>query len=290
MIDKKGENWNEKELKYLIINYPVFGSDYCSKSLNRNSISIQKKAQKLGLTYIGANTKYSYDNLCLIVKESINFSDVVRKLNLPTGRGNRKTVKKYIELHNIDISHFKFYSSHNIGEAIPINEILVENSTYTHTSNLKKKLYKLNLKSPICEICDQNDIWNGKQISLILDHINGNNRDNRIENLRIVCPNCEATLDTHCSKNLNNKQNNQTVSSIIKKNKKTYSCKCGTKISNKSKQCQRCYIIERNSKEKPPFNQLKTDIEQIGYNATGRKYSVSDNCIRKWIKKYINSE
>lgn len=50
-------------------------------------------------------------------------------------------------------------------------------------------------------MCGQGEEWNGKKMSLILDHINGVHNDNRLENLRIVCPNCNATLDTHCGKN-----------------------------------------------------------------------------------------
>ena len=51
-----------------------------------------------------------------------------------------------------------------------------------------------------CEMCGQGEEWHGRQMSLILDHINGVADDNRLENLRIVCPNCAATLDTHCGR------------------------------------------------------------------------------------------
>lgn len=56
-------------------------------------------------------------------------------------------------------------------------------------------------------MCGQGEEWNGKKISLILDHINGDRKNNLIENLQILCPNCNATLDTHCGKNINNKNN-----------------------------------------------------------------------------------
>jgi len=52
-----------------------------------------------------------------------------------------------------------------------------------------------------CEKCGQDEWWYGKRMALILDHINGDNSDHRIVNLRIVCPNCNATLPTHCRKN-----------------------------------------------------------------------------------------
>ena len=99
------------------------------------------------------------------------------------------------------------------------------------------------------------------KISLILDHINGVHNDNRIENLRIVCPNCNAGLDTFAGKN--NKSENKEKIKEIKKQENTNS---------------------RRKVERPPIEQLIKEIGEIGYSATGRKYGVSDNAIRKWIK------
>ena len=83
---------------------------------------------------------------------------------------------------------------------IPLKDILVPNSHYSRSS-LKKRLYDEGIKCKKCELCGQGEEWNGKHMSLILDHINGIWNDNRLENLRIVCPNCNATLPTHCGKN-----------------------------------------------------------------------------------------
>lgn len=126
----------------------------------------------------------------------------------------------------------------------------------------------------------KNDIWHGKKISLILDHINGIHNDNRIENLRMLCPNCNATLDTHCGKN----------------NKLLHKCiDCGKKNSKNCDRCHTCnkrYLKQINDLQfkvsKPSFKTLINEVEELGYVAVGKKYGVSDNAIRKWIKKYLS--
>jgi hypothetical protein len=112
-------------------------------------------------------------------------------------------------------------------------------------------------------------------MSLILDHINGINNDNRIENLRIVCPNCNATLDTHCSSNRN--KNNINLNKI---------CKCGRIKDKKSPNCKKCDSIKQRKVERPTLLQILKDIEDSNYVLTGKKYGVSDNTIRKWIRQY----
>ena len=81
-------------------------------------------------------------------------------------------------------------------KATPISEILVENSNFLSICKLKKRLIKEGLKENMCEICGINE-WLNKPISLELDHINGNNMDHRIENLRILCPNCHSQTATY---------------------------------------------------------------------------------------------
>lgn len=67
--------------------------------------------------------------------------------------------------------------------------------------HLKKKILKNKLLANECQICKQPPEWNGKILVLQLDHINGINNDNRIENLRLLCPNCHSQTDTFCHKN-----------------------------------------------------------------------------------------
>ena len=220
--------------------------------------------------------KYNKEYFESIVRKSINISDVARNLKLNPFCGNRNTIKKYIKLYNIDISHFTI--THNTNGIInnllqyrKLSEILIKNSNFS-TSHLKERLYDEGLKERKCEKCGQDENWHGEHISLILDHINGMNDDLRIENLRILCPNCNATLPTHGGKNVKH----------VKKEKIKI-------IKNKKLRDFQKVSISQRKIMRPPYEQLQNEINNLGYSATGRKYGVSDNAIRKWIgfyKKY----
>lgn len=83
-----------------------------------------------------------------------------------------------------------------------LKEILIKNSKYRGSgARLKDKLYKAKLKEPKCEECGQGEEWRGKKLGLHLEHVNGEHYDNRLENLRILCPNCHAITDTYAGKN-----------------------------------------------------------------------------------------
>lgn len=85
-------------------------------------------------------------------------------------------------------------------ELYSLEKVMVKNSTYGR-SHLKKRIIQNKLIEYRCSCCGIGPEWNGKPMPLILDHINGLNNDNRIENLRFVCSNCDSQLDTYKSRN-----------------------------------------------------------------------------------------
>jgi hypothetical protein len=177
----------------------------------------------------------------------------------------------------------------NLTSKKPLTEVLVEGSSYSR-SHLKQRLFREVLKEPICEICGQDENWNGKTMSMILDHINGVRDDHRLENLRIVCPNCAATLPTHCGrKNRIHRTRRRCLrcrrSFVPASSSQRYcSRECGvrwdrTGLRGKPKPGAR-------KVERPPYEKLLAEIEATSYLAVGRKYGVSDNAVRKWVRFY----
>jgi ribosomal protein S27AE len=156
---------------------------------------------------------YIKENIEKIVKESKSTKECLIKLGRPTTGDNYNFLKRKLIKYQIDTSHF--YTTKELQKIaiekrggvwfstrFNLEEILVENSPYTGSgNNIKEKLYKAGLKKRECEECGQGEIWKEKKISLHLEHINGIHNDHRIENLKILCPNCHATTDTYAGKN-----------------------------------------------------------------------------------------
>lgn len=130
--------------------------------------------------------QYTPNELEQIVQQSNSFSEVIRKLGYTTSNGdNIKTLKRKIAELDIDVSHFRFVKPTPRTE----ENIFIKNSTASQAT-LRRWYVKGNYTPYICSICGQEPTWQGKKLTLILDHINGTNNDDRLENLRWVCPNC----------------------------------------------------------------------------------------------------
>jgi len=278
--------WLEDEISILKENYNK-GMNFICKLLPRHTIgSIKKKSKLLRLNVDKDNLYFDVEIISSIVKESISLAEVFRKLKKSKSGDSYKTLKKFISRNNIDISHFDPWrnNKNNNHQEKPISYWLNE-GTNINSSHLKDKLYKYNLKERKCELCGQDEMWNGKKMSLILDHINGISDDNRLENLRIVCPNCNATLPTHCRGSKYRKEIKIEQKEIEIKHKEKIYCKCGNIKNKSSRECSKCSnISQRKVKERPDKEILLKEIKELGYTGTGRKYGVSDNAIRKWIK------
>lgn len=217
--------------------------------------------------------KYKKENLQEVVKSSYSIADVCRALGIGVAGRNFYTVKKYIKEHEISIEHFlsrdEQIRSLSADAKIPLNKVLVVNSSYSR-KNLKKRIIKGNLIPYICQKCKNEGSWEGENLSLHLDHINGVNNDNRLENLRFLCPNCHSQTKTYCGKHTSKKAK---LSRERAEN--------GGLTNRQIEQSVKSRRVERPQKEV-----LIEEIKELNFVGTGKKYGVSDNAIRKWCKAY----
>ncbi len=233
--------------------------------------------------------RYTEDDVRAAVAESPSLTEALSRLGLRPAGGNHRTLRNLIERYDIPTDHFNpnwVLRGPRSRTAIPLDDVLVENSTYSRCK-LKERLYDAGLRQRRCELCGQSESWHGRQMSLILDHVNGVATDNRLENLRIVCPNCAATLDTHCGRK--NRLDREPRSCLH----------CGTEFTPKYESHRYCSQIcgthskgprqprpERGKVERPSYEQLMADVASMSFVAIGRRYGVSDRAVRKWIRWY----
>src|SRR3954454_23643658 len=233
---------------------------------------------------------FAEDEVRAAVAESRSYAGVLRRLGLRAAGGNHRTVRKYVEdVWGIPVDHFdrrREQAGAGPGRAIPLAEVLVEGSTY-HRGHLKRRLLAERLKRPECEMCGQGELWRGRRMSLVLDHINGVHANNRLENLRILCPNCNATLDTHCGRHKTRKHHDRACPTCHELFRPSTGGQryCSQSCAGRGERNRRAQATRRRV-PRPPYEQLVREIDELGYVGVGRKSGVSDNAVRKWRRAY----
>lgn len=144
---------------------------------------------------------WSVEDLRKAVKNSVSIRQVIGKLGLVEAGGNYEQIKRTIKENQIDISHMKgmgWRKNMKFAFSPKIKTVdLLTRDNHFQSFKLKKRLFMEGLKKPKCEICGWAEVSEDGRIPVELDHINGDRYDNRLENLRILCPNCHSLQPTH---------------------------------------------------------------------------------------------
>lgn len=146
------------------------------------------------------------EQLIHAVKNAYSIRQVIIQLGLIPAGGNYVQINNAINRLEIDITHFTG-SRWNKGKRyiLPhvrkkLDDLLVINSNI-QSFKLKKRLFEVGVKLPQCEMCGWREVSKDGRIPVELDHINGDRKDNRLQNLRILCPNCHSLQPTHRGRN-----------------------------------------------------------------------------------------
>lgn len=212
---------------------------------------------------------YDYDNEKVInaIKNNKSIASTMKSLGITNYRERHHYSKfnEFVKENNIDISHFPKKIQKR-----PIDDYF-SNKFPLQSNKLRKRLISEGYFEHKCSKCNLSE-WMGELIPIELDHIDGNNKNNSLDNLRLLCPNCHAQTDTYKGKN-------------IKKPKEKYNSKSlkNKKVINKQ--------LPKERKKKCTLS--NAEIYKIfldnnsNYTKTSKIIGISDNAIRKRIKSFL---
>ena len=220
---------------------------------------------------MGRKIIYTKEMMEEIISSSLSIKECYQKMGVERTNGTRTNFHKLIKKYNLNISHFK----NTRNPKFRTNEELFIKNCSANRSTVKKRILKENLLEYKCQICGQNENWQGKKMPLILDHINGINNDHRLKNLRFLCSNCDSIQDNYKSKN-------QSVSAKKKKIRKELEKQHKKILREESKQLKIKHLKEKILNSDIDFSKKTWGVEVAKIINKTPQYSL------KWVKEHMN--
>ncbi|WP_328312590.1 HNH endonuclease [Streptomyces sp. NBC_00442] len=164
---------------------------------------IRERMRRLGIDvahFEREGARWTREVLEPVVANSTNMCEVLRRLGLEVVGGHHTHITRRVKAYGIDTSHFRPPSRAGETRRRAPETLLVEQEPATArripSDRLKRAMAILGT-TELCAMCGTEPAWRGKPLPLEVDHIDGDWRNNRIENLRLLCPNCHSTTDSY---------------------------------------------------------------------------------------------
>ena len=209
------------------------------------------------------------------VARNNSIAGTLRDLGRASVGSNYRWLKKEIHAKSPDVSHFSTKSrGRPQAKKYTDSEAFSENSSVSR-GNIKGRIIRGQLIPYKCALCNCDPMWKGKSLTLVLDHTNGKRNDNRIENLRFLCPNCNSQEPTFAGRNIRDGIRKPT----------TY-CKCG-KVSPTGL-CKSCAQLKRAPLHVwPTMDVLCKRIRDTSFDQVAKEIGLTDNGVRGYISRKL---
>ena len=153
----------------------------------------------------GQRWDYTVAEVSRAIEMAESYAATMRNLGRSPSSAGYSYLRQLVESSGISTGHFKGAGWRRgkrgpLTPPIPLSEVLVEGRR-VNSAKLRRRLIEEGLKEPKCERCGRRT-WQGAPIPLELEHINGRRDDNRLENLRLLCPNCHSFTPTYRGRNI----------------------------------------------------------------------------------------
>lgn len=256
-----------------------------------------------------------------IVLNSVSKNEILRKLGYVSGaasypelnvRLKEEGLLEYVE-DKVRSYHADRLKEYITSKRRSLDDVLSRSELRLNPSD-KKTIRDSGLLGNSCSACGIGNQWNDLPLTLQIDHVNGDPTDHRIENLRLLCPNCHSQTSTFgrkgytssnvcvdcgvvvsrnhklckkCSWDKRMREGNPLVSNKTLNKKQALCMDCGVHVHPKAIRCRTCAGNSRTTGGKRPSEaQLRDDISTMTWRDVGKKYGVSDTMIRRWVKFY----
>lgn len=267
--------------------------------------------------------EFSKEQVEAAIAESKSTKEFLIALGLKVNNGNYRRADGICMQYNLTVP--KSDNSEQVKRVLNLNKLSDEeyfrNGVLRSGSHLKKRLIQDHGFTDVCAECGQEPFWNGKPLTLQVDHIDGNRFNNTIENLRILCGHCHSQTDTYSNNRAKTTYNycecgmridirfvkctscaipgeNNIIALPTEQIQNSFYCSCGKKkYSRKALLCKDCSVrklsksnIGKTKIVYPEINGLIVRVSEIGFSAVSKELGVSDNSIRNHIARVAGKD
>ena len=228
--------------------------------------------------------RYTDEQVAAAVANSTSISGAVRLLGIPVTGGSHGNISNRIKKLGLDTSHYNPTgrgATHPAPRKTPDDILIVlpVGSARPKAEFLRRALLEIGTPHA-CAECGLSK-WYGQEITLEIDHVDGNFLNNIRSNLRFLCPNCHTQTDGFAGRSKDSHKARRLPSKI---------CECGNLIkTKKAKECSRCSLTRLTNRptkiEWPPIEELVALLAESNYSAVGRSLGVTDNAVRKYVSR-----